>query len=688
MFGYFKKFFVFISLGYAILLSQEEKGIEELIYGLQESEVEIAIKEPVKFSEVPAIVSVITADEIKERGFRNLGEILQSIPGFYAHYDWVGYDVGVRGIMGGIRAWSRVLKIMIDGQPVSYKLAGYNFLTEDLIPVEAIERIEVIRGPGSALYGANAFMGVVNIVIKKDYKDKILSFRGEGFPTLEEYGLGGYGSFALGQKINPNVGFFITSNYKYRKRDNLSLPEISPNYSYFEDKLSKDDIEKPLNLYSKFEIKDTKTGSHLLSFWFHQVDVYGEFQDWGVLTHKNRISYTDLFVRYKWERDFRNKLWNISLSFAYLSGGPLDKERLYQGANLGYYLKRDEDYKSLEGILEIKHKIGKGHIIFGSEVIYDTFDLTSVYMIKENGEEKPLQEQGWKSFLDLGVYLQFWYWFRKMGMVLGGRLDKHSLYGTVPSTRFGLVFPLFKEGYLKILYGGSFKAPSAYQLYAVPLVVGDPIGNDSLKSEYAHIGEIGVLLPLKIKNRKISIFSNAYYILVKNKIDFIQKGLNVVSENRSKIHSMGFENEVRTVFGKMGIVWTVFYNYAVIEDKDLLKGTVYNETALFPRFSTTLSFDYKISKSFSIVPEISYLGKRKASESNIRETVKMEEYYYDPVLFLNIALNYRIKIFGKETFMQLKGFNLLNEDWVEGGYKGVDIPGRPMEVIFYIQQTF
>ena len=120
----------------------------------------------VRVSKSPAVVTVVTAEEIQTRGLTDLAGILRTVPGFYDVSDLTTHNLGVRGINGGLRASGNVIKVMIDGVAVDFRPTTGNFFGPELIPVEAIARVEIIRGPASALYGANAFLGVVNIITK------------------------------------------------------------------------------------------------------------------------------------------------------------------------------------------------------------------------------------------------------------------------------------------------------------------------------------------------------------------------------------------------------------------------------------------------------------------------------------------------------------------------------------------
>lgn len=120
-----------------------------------------------KVTEAPASVTIITADEIKKYGYRTLADILHSVNGFYITNDRSYSYVGVRGFNRPGDYNSRVL-LLVDGHRLNdnlYDQAGLG--TESPIDVDLIERVEIVRGPSSSLYGTNAFFGVINVIMKR-----------------------------------------------------------------------------------------------------------------------------------------------------------------------------------------------------------------------------------------------------------------------------------------------------------------------------------------------------------------------------------------------------------------------------------------------------------------------------------------------------------------------------------------
>lgn len=139
---------------------------EELAFAYgDKSTVSIATGSALPISRAPAVASVITADDIRAIGATDLDEVLETVPGLHVSRNNLAYSpvYTIRGIRSEFNP--QVLMLM-NGIPMTSVFLGDRGLIWGGYPVENIARIEVIRGPGSALYGADAFSGVINIVTK------------------------------------------------------------------------------------------------------------------------------------------------------------------------------------------------------------------------------------------------------------------------------------------------------------------------------------------------------------------------------------------------------------------------------------------------------------------------------------------------------------------------------------------
>ena len=131
-----------------------------------EPTVSAATKHPEPAREAPAAVTVITHEDIHRFGYRTLAEVLRSVSGFYGSYDR-NYDyVGVRGFLRPGDYNDRIL-VLVNGHTYNDDIFQTALLGHEFgIDLEAIDHVEVIRGPGSALYGGNALFAVVNVVTR------------------------------------------------------------------------------------------------------------------------------------------------------------------------------------------------------------------------------------------------------------------------------------------------------------------------------------------------------------------------------------------------------------------------------------------------------------------------------------------------------------------------------------------
>ena len=127
--------------------------------------VEAASRRQQSIYDAPASVTLVTAEEIQASGATNLAEIMRLVPGMHVLQGGANFfSVGLRGVTGLLN--NRVL-MLVDGRNISDRLNGYNPWGALSVGAADIARIEIIRGPGSTLYGADALSGVINIITKK-----------------------------------------------------------------------------------------------------------------------------------------------------------------------------------------------------------------------------------------------------------------------------------------------------------------------------------------------------------------------------------------------------------------------------------------------------------------------------------------------------------------------------------------
>jgi len=155
---------LYLSLHIQLAISAEHEDLSD-IYGDEEFiSIASGILQPI--SKAPSVASVITADTIKKIGATDIDEILETVPGLHIARNSIGYQPTY--IFRGISSdFNPQVLMLINGIPITNLFHGDRNLIWGGMPVEAISRIEIIRGPGSAIYGADAFSGTINIITKK-----------------------------------------------------------------------------------------------------------------------------------------------------------------------------------------------------------------------------------------------------------------------------------------------------------------------------------------------------------------------------------------------------------------------------------------------------------------------------------------------------------------------------------------
>ena len=156
---------LFSGIARAVDASEEEDLA--LVYG-DKSMISVATGKAQSLRRAPAVASVITAEEIRAQGFTDIDQVMETIPGMHVSRGAILYFPAylMRGIGGGSVTNPHIL-VLQNGIPMTTAYTGdKGQALWHAISVENISRIEVIRGPGSALYGADAFSGVINIITK------------------------------------------------------------------------------------------------------------------------------------------------------------------------------------------------------------------------------------------------------------------------------------------------------------------------------------------------------------------------------------------------------------------------------------------------------------------------------------------------------------------------------------------
>jgi outer membrane receptor protein involved in Fe transport len=640
----------------------EDASLEELM----EIDVEAATRAPQSAREVPSIVTVITREDLRTWGFQSVGEALVLVPGMYCIDDQVSTDCGVRGITAGARGGSRIVKVMIDGQPVAFRSDGTNFLGPELIPIVLVERIEVVRGPVSALHGANAFFGAINVVTRR---------RADGPRMSGVFGVDGelgYGGAAVVMGGSGGWRYVGGSSLWTTSYDGRRLPGSSPDF---------DELEAAGNLESDGTSVEAGglflRGGYLGERWeldgslrFALRSASAEFADFARLTHETTIATYTLDARLLARGQVLDNL-TLTGSVAGATGGPdEDREWLATGSESNVP-RREFGYRAADAMLEARLTFrSEDSFTLGVDGSLDDEDLIEIYSVdRETGVATRTSEAaGRRTFGNGGIYAQaIVHPIADLGLTGNLRYDQHSQYGGALTYRLGAVYAPTRLLAGKLLYGTSFKAPPVLQLYSQPLFPGEVIGNDDLEPERAaHLEGSVSLRPLP----ELAFNLVGYWSRVRDKVELVPVAANLQPTNVARQEGLGVEAEAWWRPGRHALAATLAYQDTDTVTDSVFVGETTSPSERYPGLVEQLRWSWNHPRWGRPGAALRYVSSRRASVANIRENLQTP-YALDP--YLELDLVYTSPSFRRAT-LSLRADNLTDADDAEPGFGGVDLP--------------
>jgi iron complex outermembrane receptor protein len=188
----------------ATAVEAQQTSAEVSLDSLLNTRISAASKYDQRAAEAPASVTIITSDDIRNYGYRNFQEVLEGVRGFYVSNDRNYPYLGTRGFSRPTDYNNRIL-VLVDGHTLNEPVWGGVSVGTDLpINLDAVERIEIVRGPGSVLYGSSAMFAVINVVTKSGTEiDGLATSANLGSAGMRQLGVAGghafgtSGSFAV-----------------------------------------------------------------------------------------------------------------------------------------------------------------------------------------------------------------------------------------------------------------------------------------------------------------------------------------------------------------------------------------------------------------------------------------------------------------------------------------------------------
>ena len=506
-------------------------SIEELMT-IEVDEVFSASKYRQKVNEAPSSVTIVTSEEIRKYGYRTLADILNGVRGFFTTYDRNYTYAGVRGFALPGDYNTRVL-LMVDGHRVNdniYDNAAVG--TDFILDVDLIDRVEVSRGPGSSLWGSNAFFAVVNVISRSGRNLKGAELSGEAGSFNTYKGRASYG-------VNTRTGLdAVISASGYRSTGGqLYFPEFDERNSFSDPRATNNgysdnsDFDRSYSMFSKITSNNfTVAAAYEERTKGIPTGVYGiDFNDPGNKTTDQR-GYVDA----QYQRAFGSSVEMTAR--VYYDYYHYDGAYLYSGV-----VNRDWSYgSSFGGEARLGYKaLGPHHVVLGAE-----------YQGNYRQDQGNADENPFVSYFDDQRRSRIWAAYVQDEIALspsllvnaGLRYDHTSTFGGTTNPRLAAIWKAGDEDTLKLVYGSAFRAPSVYELYyeapaSTPTIVANPGLRPEKIDTYEAVYEHAF-------NPQARASISAYYYWIKDLIVQVTEQAISTHENLDEVEGKGIEIEV------------------------------------------------------------------------------------------------------------------------------------------------
>ncbi|WP_312198363.1 TonB-dependent receptor plug domain-containing protein [Anaerospora hongkongensis] len=605
-------------LGSAILMgmpaasSAEETGSQE--FSLDEYVV-TASRVPVKQNEIAATVTVITRDEIERSGFTDVPDILKK--------NNINMEYTRSAAVPVLNGDDRVL-ILVDGRKMGWNHliisgndhAGFN---PNLLGVDNIERIEIVRGPASSLYGSEAVGGVINIITRKANSTQTTASTEFGSWGSRRY------SFTT-QGKNDDISYMVTAEKK--KQDDLEYKDPKTgqvktlDQTYFDQELVTMRLDKDLS------------SDRSLSMQFEHTN--GEYGFGGILQSSGQIQHPDGYTT--------SKSNNIALTYQW------GKDR---GANDLFRFYHNEyestSYSSLDDNVALT---ANGVNWQQSWNINETNSLVSGVDWRQEKLEDHVSIN--KDVTTSALFLEDrWKLPHSWTLSAGTRYDNHSHYGGKFTSRVSANREINSATNVYASWGQYVKNPTIAQMYSNTQWMK---GNPGLQPETGETTMIGINTEL---GNGVNLQASAYHSRIKDTIDWAWKDWNETGPGTEYTKYVNIDDEERNGFDidltkQLSPQWNISggYSYVKIESTSAREATVANRNSQPNGYRLNVEYDQDKWNSNLTVRRVT--GRDLARFTSKSYTT------------LDMMVNYKINA---DTRVYLKGYNLTNEAYETiGGY--------------------
>lgn len=640
-----------------------------------------------KLARTPATASVVGRQEIVLAGARNLTDILKLLPGIEISYDQFGFfKVAFRGI----RSKSGVL-LLLDGHRINNFYDGSTFLD---IRADLIEKVEVIRGPGSALHGNNAFVGVINVLTRKKAKGTELNAMAGNFYTLESSGL--HSRSMANFKVTAMAHLYQSERQRRHlehddsctpadDKNNLCQKSIVALSDNFE--ITTNDFKKQINALFSIEHIDT---------WYLDSKLLHENRGPNVgeltqLTPNSEIkTYFYLLDLGRRELTISRKLkfsGKIYSDFIFRRDD-IEVERADLVDHAGISARKRISYDYQTGGVEIIgqysfHKeldvmLGlQGEFLrlsrFDIEQNFQGVDFNNLFTVFKDYDNLEKKQVATRRIL--AVFTQtIWDIFFNLSLTIGLRYENYSDFGDEINPKAAIVYTIFsskKYGELitRGLYGTAFRAPTFRELYdqTQQFQSAGLFGNPDLQPERIQTFEVG--FEYRTRYRPLSLLGSAFL----NKIDNNIEGNNLSGtipsandtfQNLRGIQIIGGEGEMRLRFGKRNygfanVSWfraQDFGGFSPFEDQD-----VKTYRLDIPQLRLNVGAFVALGRYLNLYNSLAYSSTRSANYRFVFEASVGRRFDLPAYVVWNTGLS-TTDALEKNLFISFHIFNILDQD--------------------------
>jgi outer membrane receptor protein involved in Fe transport len=679
-------------------------------------------------SRATAAANVVTIDyeAIESRGYQSVAEILQSVPGLYVVDDMVIPSVAVRGISGGLRAGTRIVKVMINGVPVSFRPDLTAFLGPEFIPVQMIERVEIAKGPLSSLYGANAFLATVNVITRGSQSTSAnlvaeLSSRARAVGSNFGYGasvVAGYDDQGRSLMLAASADKVDRSGLSVQKTFNAQDPTRSP-YRSFLGIATSGDVSYPLSAFGQYTARSKDWGNLTVQGGLQHLDAAAQFQVASTLT-ESRVSLENLWASARYE-----KAWSDVVStnawFEVSRGNPTHDEVLYLTGNKATaYLPR-YGYQAYDGAVEVTLAFGPGlGLKLGGDFSYErqrVLAFAQRLLDIPTGSALPAGSVVEPSFpcagtscdpdrVDLSDYAAYAQVsavpVEHLRLTGNARVDFPSEFPLQYSWRFGAAYDWTSTFATKLVAGRAFQVPSAVLLYGQPnfgtsgnVSGAQIISNSSLSNIPLNPQAVTSLEAVgSVQLGRYTLELSAYGQRVEDRIEFQRAGSDFKGANAGAITSVGAELEARAVFGplSLGLSGHALQVLAVDEPDIVIipDPASVGPPSSFPQVMAVAEAGLSFPELHFIVwSRARAVGPRGASQANSylnNGPYTLPGYFDLDARVSTLGLNF---LGGAQTSVSIVGRNLVdNGRHSEPGFGGFDLPSLGRTFIVELRQSY